>query len=78
MDADLGVVHDGAVVEGAYQKNRQRCEALSVGARAEIGCQRHFANIELQSAHHAAKRVDEDGHLFEVKRKAVRLDYAVL
>jgi hypothetical protein len=46
-------------------------------AGAQVRCDRHLADVELQAAHHPAEAVDENRNLLEVEREAVRFDRAV-
>ena len=77
-DAGLGIVHDGTMVKGAHQEDRECRELLPMGASGDVGRQRHFGNIELERAHHAAERVDERVDLLEVEFECPRLYDAAL
>jgi hypothetical protein len=77
-DAELGVVEDRAVVEGAHQEHRQRREPLAMGAGAHIGRDRQLADVELEPPHHAPERIDQDRDLNEIEGKVFRLHSAVL
>src|SRR5262245_20643247 len=58
-DAGFGVERDRAVTEGAYQEDGKRAKAFAVCAGNHVGGERHFAHVEFESSHHAAKRVDQ-------------------
>ena len=62
------------MVERAHEKYRDGGEPDAVFARGHVRRDRHLANVPLETAHHAAKRVDEDRDLFERERKPWRLD----
>jgi len=73
VDADIGVVEQGAVVKRPHRKDRDRRERLAMGARAEVRRHRHLADVELQAANHAAEGVDDGGHVLEVELELARL-----
>ena len=77
-DPGLGVDQDRAVVEGAHQEDRQRGEALAVRSRADVGRQRHLADVEFHPAHHAAEGVDQHRDFLEREVEAHGPDGAVL
>ena len=49
----------------AHQKDRQRGEFDAMGLGADVGGQRHLADIVSHFPHHPAKRMDQDGDLLE-------------
>ena len=61
-----------------HQKDRQRREAFAVFLRAQVGRDRHLADIEFMPADHAAERVDEDGDVDEIELEGLRRNRAVL
>src|SRR5262249_47505406 len=69
---------DGAVVERAHQKDRHRGHRFAVSLGADIGGDRHLADVEFVAPHHAAERGDEGIDLLEIEREGARLDRAVL
>ena len=77
-DAGLGVHQDGAVMEGAHQEHRDRGHRLAVRPGADIGRDRHLADVEFVAAHHAAERGDERIDLLELGLESLGLDGAVL
>ena len=77
-DAGLGVDQDGAVVERAHQEHRHRGHRLAVRLGADVGGDRHLADVELVAAHHAAERGDQRIDLLELEFEGLRLDGAVL
>ena len=74
----LRVDQNGAVMERAHQEHRHRGHAFAVRLGADVGGDRHLADVELEPAHHAAERGDERLDLDEVEREGPRLDAAVL
>ena len=78
LDAGLRVDQDGAVMEGAHQEDRQRREPLPMRPGADVGGDRHLADVELEPAHHAPEGVDERIHLHEIEFEAARPHGAVL
>ena len=77
-DAGLRVVQDGAVVERAHREDGYRGERLAVRAGAQVRRDRHLRDVELEAAHHAAERLDDLRHLFELEIERARRDGAVL
>src|SRR5262249_3677238 len=76
--AGLDVHQDGAVVERAHQKDRHRGHRFAVGLGADVGGDRHLADVEVVAAHHAAERGDEGIDLLEIEGEGARFDGAVL
>jgi CubicO group peptidase (beta-lactamase class C family) len=74
----LGAAHDRAVVERADGEDRQRGERLAVRPRAQVGGERHLADVELQPPDHPAERRDQARHLLELEREPPRGDGPVL
>jgi len=69
MDSEFYRV--GAVMEGTHQKHRRRRHALAVCLGADIGRDRHLADVEFEPAHHAAERIDQRIDLDEVELEAM-------
>ncbi len=77
-DAGLAVHQDGAVVEGAHQEHGHRGHALAMRPGADIGRDRHLADVELEPAHHPSEGGDQRIDLLEREGKRLRFDAAVL
>src|SRR5262249_48272898 len=60
------------------QKDRHRGHGFAMGFGADVGSDRHLADVEFVAPHHAAERGDEGIDLFELEREGARLDRAVL
>ena len=66
------------MVERPHQEDRHRRHGLAVGLGADVGGDRHLADVELVAAHHAAERGDERIDLLERELEGLGLDGAVL
>jgi hypothetical protein len=77
-DAGLGVHQHGAVVECPHQEDRHRGHGFAVRLGADVGGDRHLADVELVAAHHAAEGGDERIDLFECESEGPGLDGTVL
>ena len=66
------------MVERPHQKHRHRGHGFAVGLGADVGGDRHLADVEVVAAHHAAERGDERIDLLEIEGEGARLDGAVL
>ena len=77
-DAGVRVVDDGAMMKRAHREDGNRGERLAVGARAQVRRHRQLADVEVEVAHHSAKRVDDDRHVFELEVERARLHRPVL
>ena len=66
------------MVERAHQEDRHRGHRLAVRLGADVGGDRHLADVELVAAHHAAERGNERIDLFEREFEGLGLDRAVL
>ena len=66
------------MVEGAHEEHRHRGHRLAVRLGADVGGDRHLADVELAAAHHAAERGDERIDLLELELEGLRLHRAVL
>jgi hypothetical protein len=71
-------VDNGAMMESPDEENRQRREPFFISARADVGRERHLADVELFSSHHAAKGIDERFDLFEIEFERLRSNGPVL
>ncbi len=77
-DAGLGVDQNRAVMERPHDEHRDRRHRLAVRFGADVGRDRHLADVELVAPHHAAERRDDRIDLFECEHARLRLDGAVL
>src|SRR3984957_11129636 len=78
LNSHFRIVDNGAMMESPDEENRQRREPFSISARADVGRERHLADVELFSSHHAAKGIDERFDLFEVEFERLRSNGPVL
>ena len=65
-------------MERAHDEHRDRGHRLAVRLGADVGGDRHLADVELVAPHHAAERGDDRIDLLEVEHEGLRLDGAVL
>jgi hypothetical protein len=72
------VDENGPMMKRAHQEHRHRSHGFAVRPGADVGRDRHLADVELVPAHHAAERINKDRHFDEVEREGPRLDAAVL
>ena len=73
-DAGLGVDQDGAVMEGAHQRHWNSRHRLAELFGANVGGDRHLADVELVGAHHAAESCNQRIDLDEIQLAGLRFD----
>ena len=78
FQAGRQMMGDGAVVEVAHQENRQRRELHPVRLRADIGGQRHFADVVGHFPHHPAERMHQHRHFLEIQLEIGQRNIAFL
>ena len=78
LDAGLGVAQDRAVMELPHQRHRDRRHRLAVLPRADVGRDRHLADVELGGPHLPTERGDQRVDLDELRLERCRLDDALL
>ena len=67
-----------AVMKRTHEKYRQRGKSLAIGSRADVGGERHLANIEPQPANHSAEGIGENRDFLELELAHRRRDRALL
>src|SRR5205085_1535488 len=77
-DAGIFVDENRAVMECAYQEYGNCGHPLSVRARADIGGNRHLADIEFQPPNHAAEGIDQWIHLDKLQLEVFWSDGSIL
>src|ERR1700743_1251553 len=76
FDAEMPIHQDPAMVERANDENGKRRQRLAICAGAQIGRHGHLGDIELSTANHPPKRLDDRRHFLEFERPGTSVDLA--